>query len=473
MAHHRFFLPEPNIFVASMYAIIDIETTGGNPRRDKITEIAVLIHNGSEVVMEYTTLINPECKIPHHITSLTGITNEMVADAPKFYEIARDLVELTKETVFVAHNVSFNYGFIRSEFQRLGYDYKREQLCTVRLSRKIIPGHISYSLGRLCNDLEICINGRHRALGDATATAKLFELLIHTECMQDTHYIANPSNNGNLRHPLLNVEKVKGLPEEPGVYYMYNEDAELIYIGKSRNIKSRVLSHFSNKSTAKAMKMQSQIADIDCECTGSELIALLKESFEIKKHKPLFNRRQRRSLFRYELLYFKDDKGYIRFSIEKTTNCEQTPLVCFTTRAEANAFVVRIIEKHQLCQKLCGVYPCEGNCFHFEIGACTGACIGKEPPEVYNSRAKNVIQEYNFGIRNMLIIDGGRHNYEKSVIKIENGKYIGFGYFAPSFIEDNPQIFHECITQYPDNREVQQIIRQYLRNNKVEKIMVY
>jgi len=456
-----------------MYAIVDLETTGGNPGRDKITDIAILIHDGKMVIREYSTLVNPECLIPYHITALTGITNEMVANAPKFYEIARELVELTSNTVFVAHNVSFDYGFIRSEFLRLGYDFKREKLCTVRLSRKIIPGHASYSLGRLCDDLNITINNRHRALGDAVATAQLFDLLIETEYENQTNYIENTATLGYLHHPLLNTEKVKKLPEEPGVYYMYNKDAELIYIGKSRNIKNRVLSHFSNKATSKAIKMQSVVADVDCECTGSELIALLKESHEIKRHKPLFNRRQRRSLFRYELRYFTDDSGYLRFSIEKTTNCDLTPLACFSTKAEAHAFLSKIIEKYQLCQKLCGIYPTEGNCFHYEIGACKGACIGKEPAELYNIRASQVVKEYNFGIRNMLIIDYGRNNFEKSVVKIENGKYIGFGYFAPSFVEDNPSIFHECITQYPDNREVQQIIKQYLRNNRVEKIMVY
>lgn len=456
-----------------MYAIIDIETTGGNPRRDKITDIAVLLHDGYRVIREYSTLVNPECRIPYHITALTGITNEMVADAPRFYEIARELVELTTDTVFVAHNVAFDYGFVRSEFQRLGYDFRREKLCTVRLSRKIIPGHTSYSLGKLCSDLNIEINNRHRALGDAVATAQLFDILVQTECANQTKFISEFYSAGYLHHPLLKTEKVRNLPEEPGVYYMYNTGGDLIYIGKSRNIRNRVLSHFSNKSTSKALNMQAVVSDVDCECTGSELIALLKESFEIKKHKPLFNRRQRRSLFRYELKYFTDDKGYLRFSIEKTTDSSCSPLVCFSTKAEANGFLLKIIEKYGLCQKLCGIYPTEGNCFHYEIGACQGACIGHEPAELYNIRASKVINEYNFGIRNMLIIDEGRNPNEKSVVKIENGKYIGFGYFAPSFIVENPMIFHECITQFPDNREVQQIIKHYLRNNRVEKIMVY
>jgi DNA polymerase-3 subunit epsilon len=456
-----------------MYAIIDIETTGGNPKNDKITEIAVLIHNGQKIIREYSTLVNPECKIPYYISALTGITNDMVANSPKFYEIARELVEITQDTVFVAHNVAFDYGFIRSEFRRLGYEYKRDQMCTVQLSRKIIPGHRSYSLGKLCDDLSITINGRHRAMGDAIATALLFDHLQEIELINNTHYIGNSTRFLPDHHPSLDPCKVKNLPEEPGVYYLYNQDAELIYIGKSRNIRSRVLSHFSNQSTAKAMRMQAQIADIDCECTGSELIALLKESFEIKKHKPLFNRRQRRSLFRYELCSYTDNNGYLRYSLEKTTDQRSVPLLCFTTKAEARGFLMKIVEKYELCQKLCDLYPTEGNCFHYEIGACKGACIGKESPEKYNLRARKVIEGYDFGIRNLLIIDAGRDKEEKTVVKIENGKFIGFGYFTPSFAESNQYILHDCITSYPDNREVQQIIKQFLRNNKVDKIIAY
>jgi DNA polymerase III subunit epsilon len=459
-------------FAVFMYAIIDIETTGGNPKTDKITEIAVLVHDGKKIIREYTTLVNPACRIPYHISALTGITNELVANSPKFFEIARELVELTRDSFFVAHNAAFDYGFVRSEFQRLGYDFKRDQLCTVRLSRKIIPGHKSYSLGKLCDDLGIRINGRHRAMGDATATALLFDHLMEIEANNNTRFLSNSTRFLPDHHALLDPCKVKGLPEEPGVYYFYNQDAELIYIGKSRNIRSRVLSHFSNHSTGKAMQMSAQIADVGCECTGSELIALLKESFEIKKHKPLFNRRQRRSLFRYELISYTDNKGYLRFMLEKTAN-QHTPLVCFTTRAESRAFLMHIIEKYELCQKLCGLYPTDSNCFHYEIGACKGACIGKESPEHYNQRAMKMIAGYDFGIHNLLIVDAGRNNDEKAVVKIEHGKFIGFGYFTPSFTESNPGLLHDCINPYPDNREVQQIIKQYLRNNKVDKIIAY
>lgn len=456
-----------------MYAIIDIETTGGNPREDKITEIAVLLHDGQRIVREFSTLVNPECRIPYNIRALTGITNEMVADAPKFFEIARDLVELTQDAIFVAHNVAFDYGFVRSEYRRLGYDYKRDQLCTVKLSRKLIPGHRSYSLGRICEELNIAINGRHRAMGDAVATAGLFDLLLTIDASNPVHFLGDTPQLMKGNPLLLDPCKIRKLPEEPGVYYFYNQESELIYIGKSKNIRNRVSSHFSSSAQGKDLKMCSQVADVGFESTGSELVALLKESFEIKHHKPLYNRRQRRSLFRYELNTYTDSRGYMRFELNKTTSPNDNILMCFTTKAEAHNFMNRMVEKYDLCQKLCGLYPSDGNCFHYEIGACKGACVGKEPPGLYNLRARKVISGYDFGIHNLLIIDTGRNLEEKSVIKIENGKYIGFGYFAATFAENDQAIIHECIHSYPDNREVQQIIKQYLRNNKVDSVIVY
>jgi DNA polymerase III subunit epsilon len=456
-----------------MFAIIDIETTGGNPRTEKITEIAVLLHDGNVVVSEFTTLINPECKIPYHISVLTGITNEMVAHAPKFYEIARQLVEITENAVFVAHNVAFDYGFVRNEFRRLGYEYQREQLCTVRLSRKLLPGYRSYSLGRLCDALKIPINGRHRAMGDAVATAKLFDLLLQSETGSATSFITNSSVIPKDLHPNLNPVLFKKLPEEPGVYYFYNENLEVIYIGKSRNIKNRILSHFSSNSTSKAIQMRPQIADISFETTGSELIALLKESHEIKKFQPLYNRAQRRSLFRYGLFSGKDENGYIRFSLEKILEPETLPMVCFANKAEAMGFLNSVVDKYDLCQKLCGIYQSANQCFHYEIGACKGACIGKESPVVYNSRAEKVLDKYYFGFQNLLIIDSGRNKDEQVVVKIENGKYMGYGYFSSYYAAVDESIIHDCVQGFPDNREVQQIIRQYLRNRQVDKLIVF
>lgn len=161
-----------------MYAIIDIETTGGSPRLEKITEIAICLHDGEKITGEYVSLVNPERNIPYFITNLTGITNEMVEDAPRFFEIAKVIVEMTEGRTFVAHNARFDYSFIRQEFKSLGFNFRRNIIDTVALSRKLLPGHRSYSLSSICKDLKIMINGRHRAAGDALATVKLLEILM-------------------------------------------------------------------------------------------------------------------------------------------------------------------------------------------------------------------------------------------------------------------------------------------------------
>ena len=456
-----------------MYAIIDTETTGGNPQRNRITEIAVIIHDGRVVTEVYSTLVNPECSIPYNITQMTGITDEMVAVAPKFYEVARKIVELTENRVFVAHNVNFDYQFIRNEFSRLGYDYKRDKLCTVRLSRKLFPGLPSYSLGNLCKSLDISLKDRHRAKGDAMATAILFGLLIQRnadsgmECLQNSFRL--PANLNTVLDPSV----FSRLPESSGVYYFHNEKGEIIYIGKSRNIKNRVQSHFSNSSSRKAMEMCHAVASISFEETGSELIALLKESEEIKNHKPYYNRAQKRNSFRFGLYSFVDQNGYVRFHLEKTAGVSDSPLACFDSKSEAGDYLARIIDKYNLCQKLCGMYASHGHCFHYEIGSCAGACTGKEPAGTYNRRALKAIADLTLDHDNLLIIDGGREACEKSAIKIENGKYIGYGYFNADYASADAGIIHSCIKEYRDNHEIRSIIRHYLRKGSVEKIVVY
>lgn len=177
-----------------MFVIIDIETTGSNPKYSRITELAIFQHNGQKIISEFSTLINPEIDIPYYITKLTGIDNTMVSNAPKFHEVAKTIIELTAGHVFVAHNVNFDYRFIKEEFRRLGYNFNNKTLCTVKLARKLLPGHASYSLGKLCSDLGVEINGRHRASGDARATVKLFEILL---CKNEL--IENPKATNNLK----------------------------------------------------------------------------------------------------------------------------------------------------------------------------------------------------------------------------------------------------------------------------------
>jgi DNA polymerase III subunit epsilon len=454
-----------------MYAVVDIETTGGSPVHEKITEIAVYLHDGDRVVEEFCTLINPEKNIPYHITQLTGISNEMVADAPRFYEVARKIVEITKDATFVAHNVSFDYGFIREEFRRLGFDYEREKLCTVKLSRKIFPGKRSYSLGNLCEDLGITLNNRHRASGDALATTRLLELLLGACAGKDIITEVTGLSMKGL-HPSLDLTIFKRLPEEPGVYYFYNEQKDIVYVGKSRNVKQRVISHFSGTRESKSLRIREQVTDISVERTGSELVALLLESDEIKKLKPLFNRAQRRPFSSYGIVQYENPDGYLCFSIERLKEANAVPLDTFNSKAEATEVINNWINRYHLCQKLSGVYDSQGACFHYEIKECRGACLGLEPPAAYNQRAGMLVRQLQYQHRNMLIIDKGRSHAEKSVIKIENGHYIGFGYIDQDSI-NGIESFHDCVRPYVDNHDVQYILRSYLRKKKVEKIIEY
>jgi DNA polymerase III subunit epsilon len=457
------------------YAILDIETTGGSPKNEKITEIAIFFHNGEKVVDEYSTLINPEKTIPYFITGLTGITNEMVADAPKFYEIAKKIVELTEDCIIVGHNVNFDYSFIQSEFSQLGYDFHRNTLCTVKLSRKLIPGFKSYSLGKLCEQLSISINGRHRASGDAMATVILFEKLLEISNQSGELIKTDLRPTGRIKNlnAYLKPEQIHEIPAATGVYYLHDTEGNLLYVGKSRNIHARILNHLGNRKNRRATELTDRVAVISYELTGSELIALLKESEEIKSLKPKYNRAQRRTLYAIGLYSFYDDRGYINLRIQKTGTQNSLPLTSFENMQEARRIMGNLIEKHWLCQKLCGMYDTDGACFHHSIRQCNGACIGKESKTVYNERAEKMLGSFRYENENLIIIDKGRTESEKSIISIAKGVYQGFGYLDTGNSYLNVTDILECIKPSRDNRDIRQIIRSWLDRNKVEKVIRY
>ena len=452
-----------------MYAIVDIETTGGSARLERITEIAVYVHDGKRIVDEYSTLVNPERNIPYFITALTGISNEMVEDAPRFFEVAKKIVEITEGNIFVAHNARFDYSFIRQEFSMLGYNFKRPLLDTVSLSRKLLPGHKSYSLGNLCKDLGIEIRGRHRASGDALATVRLMELLLEKDSEHKNGGLVKNRKASRL-NPALDMQKIADLPEEPGIYYFHNESGDIIYVGKSRNLYQRVNTHLSNNTSSREMEMRSMIADISWERTGSELVALLLESAEIKTRKPLFNRAQRRTGFRWGIYSFTDENGYIRFEYRNVKD-DAIPLALFSSKENVRAKLEQVILEYNLCQKLCGMYETTGQCFHRQVSLCRGACCGEEEPGTYNKRALQAIDEFVFRERNFFIIDHGRDSEERSAVKIVNGKYAGYGYFNINDMGFGLTALHDCIRNASDNRDIQVIIKGYLKNHRVEKII--
>ena len=497
-----------------MYAIIDIETTGGQPAQDRITELAIFVHDGQKVVDSYTTLLNPGRSIPPFITQLTGISNDMVADAQRFHEVARRVVEMTEGCVFVAHNVRFDYSFVKKEFADLGYNYSRKTLCTVRLSRSLIPGQPSYSLGKLCRSIGIPLEGRHRAAGDAEATSILFDRLLKiTQASDDAAASADeeaarlarvdalapagrrPDGAASAKKPsprrvaamaeaiktallppLLAPAIVAALPQETGVYYFHDEAGQVIYVGKSINIHKRIQQHFAvDVKSRKSLDFKNSIADITYELTGSELVALLYESHLIKELKPAYNRAQRRSVFPAGIYLKTNDNGYkcLYYGRADARNSE-IPIIALGNQYKAQGFLYHKVAKYNLCQKLCGLYKTQGACFDFQVHRCLGACVGQEPPETYNQRVDEAIDSITYEHESFVVIGAGRRADEKSLVVVENGRYVGFGYVDETFTARRLADFRAAVRPYADNKDVQQIIRLHLRSKHAgEKVKVF
>jgi DNA polymerase III subunit epsilon len=454
-----------------VFAIIDIETCGGKFefQNGRITEICILVHDGLQVVDKFTTLINPECNISPYFTKLTNITNDMVADAPRFHEVAKKIIEMTEGRIFVAHNVGFDYGFIKAEFASLGYKYRRDTLCTVRLSRKLMPGRISYSLGHLCASLGIEIFGRHRAEGDAVATAQLFDLLIQLKTQHPQYKNMGVEEIMSRRIDKIKAYILKKLPEACGVYYFLNKDQEIIYIGKSTNIYQRAIGHF-NTAEKKGKRMLNDLYNVDFVLTGSELIALLLEAEEIKKHKPKYNRMRKSEVFTHCIDWFTDKKGIINFKIVEY-DLSESALLSFNSYSSAREKLDRLLEEHVLCLKYCGLTGEDSVCFNHQIKTCNGICAGEEEAEEYNKRAAQVLDDYIFKTKDFILLDRGRQPEEYSLIHIENGKYRGYGYLDSTHqvaCEEELKYVASPKTYYPD---CDNLVRSWMKSASKYKVI--
>lgn len=453
-----------------MYAILDIETTGGKYNEEGITEIAIYKYDGHKVVDQFISLINPEREIQPFVVNLTGINSSMLCNAPKFYEVAKRIVEITEECILVAHNAQFDYRILSTEFKRLGFDFVRETICTVELAKSLIPNQPSYSLGKLVRSLGIPVTDRHRASGDAIATIKLFKMLL------DKDVSKNIIQDSIRKSPKLQLEPrhidiIEQLPSVTGVYYIHKADGEIIYIGKSNNIKKRINQHFTNTSP-KSKKIQLQATTVTYEATGSELVALLKESEEIKRNRPVYNRALRRTIFTHALYSFVDDNNYINLKIDKVDG-RKKPITTFSNRDSGKSFINKAIEEYNLCQKLTGLYKTKSSCFKYDIKECSGACIGKESFTDYNKRVNSLINKNSYRNKNMVIVDKGRDIDERSAIYIENGMFRGIGFFSLNYQINNIEVLESIITPMQNNRDTQHIIQSYLRKNKRLKVIKF
>ncbi len=415
------------------------------------------------MVDQFISLVNPERSIQAFVVGLTGINNDMLRNAPKFYEVAKRIVEITEGCIIVAHNAQFDYRILSLEFDRLGYPFERTTLCTVELSQELLPGHKSYSLGKLAKALGIPMSNRHRADGDALATVQLFKMLLARDTEKKIIQAAVKSfPKRNMDTKLKDI--IASVPSETGVYYMHNVNGSIIYIGKSRNMKKRLTQHFTSDNR-KSKQIQDDVVEVTYEETGSELIALLKENEEIKRNKPKYNRALRRTNFKVQLSHYIDKEGYINLKTERA-DANKSAITTFSNTMSAKAQLERIIEAYVLCQNKTIMHGATGNCFNYTIKKCNGACIEEESPELYNQRVQSFIDKHSYENKSMLIIDKGRKVSERSVILIEDGVFKGIGFYSLNHQLNNMEILRSIITPMEDNRDAQHIIKSYTRTKR-------
>jgi len=383
----------------SKMVLLDCETTGGRAYRDRLTEIALIEIEDGAVVDQWQTLINPECTIPPWISRLTGIDNAMVAEAPTFEHIAASLFDRLQGKVLVAHNARFDYSFLKQSFQRCGITLSNKTLCSVKLSRQLYPQYRSHGLDRIIERLEIKVADRHRAMAD---TQVILAFMQHISENFDPAVISS-SCQQLLRRPSLpshiDQSQIDVLPDAPGIYRFFDADGGLLYIGKSVNIRERVLSHFGqDHKIAKELDISHQLHLIEFEQTPSDFGAQLLENTEIKKRSPRFNRRQTKIKKLYQLALTTNQQGYCQL---ETVTADMNDIETITrryglfrSRKQAEKKVLELIQEQHLCQKLCGVEKRQrGACFGYQLKKCRGACCGKEPSSHYNLRLQLALQQ--------------------------------------------------------------------------------
>jgi DNA polymerase-3 subunit epsilon len=453
-----------------LYAIIDIETTGGQFNEEGITEIAIYKFDGHEIVDQFISLVNPEIPIQPFVVKLTGINNAMLTSAPKFFEVAKRIIEMTNDCVLVAHNADFDYRILRTEFRRLGYDFNQKTLCTVELSKKLLPEQPSHSLGKLVRALGIPMADRHRASGDAMATVKLFKMLLDKDLEKEiVRDLIKTAIQKGIAPKLQDI--IENLPSRTGTYYIHNEAGKIIFIGKSRNIKKRVNQHFTG-ITRSAIKIQAEVFTVTYEETGTELIALLKETEEIKINKPHYNRMSRKSNYSWAIYTEKDVDGYLNLKLQKADG-RKKEVLSYVNAIEGKNALVQITSDYNLCQKLTGLSQSKSDCPQHKSDECDGACLGKISVSEYNERVQLFIDKNSFENTSIVIIDKGRNISERSAVLVEKGIYKGYTFYDLNYQIHNIEILKNIIIPMQSNRDTRNMIQGYLQKNKGFKILKF
>ncbi len=445
-----------------MYAIVDIETTGGHASANGITEIAIYVHDGERTVQHFTTLINPGKPVPAFITALTGISNAMLATAPPFSEVAQKIYELLEDNIFVAHNVNFDHSFIYHHLQKHGYELNVKKLCTVRLGRKTFPGLPSYSLGKLCRSLGINVDNRHRADGDARATEILFDKILNEGGKEHIDKMLKRTSSEQWLPVHLEKNKISALPSAPGVYYFHDKKGKILYVGKAINIRKRVSSHFThNDSGNRRQHFLRLVADISYKECANELHALVLESTEIKRLWPKYNYSQKQPAQKYALYSFEDNRGYLRLAIDKRK--KNFPSVYnFNLLHEGQSLLRKMTEEFKLHHKLC----------YLDKAPITEKDLAfTEEPARYNTKVKNALQNLEQELPTFALVDSGKSENENLCFLIERGNFWGMGYISAALQPKTAEDLKAAIEPYADNDFIRNSIYAYAERNPGKKIL--
>ncbi|MBC7589154.1 MAG: GIY-YIG nuclease family protein [Chitinophagaceae bacterium] len=450
-----------------MFAIIDIETTGGYAAANGITEIAIILHNGREIEGKYATLINPNQPIPRFVQGLTGITDEMVAVAPQFSSVAENIYNLIKDRVFVAHNVNFDYSFVKHHLGLNGFELTTQKLCTIRSARRIFPGYKKYGLESICRELDIKINDRHRAMGDAFATTKLLELLIANDKIGDIKKMMKGKSSDQYLPPNIAPETLANLPLQPGVYYFHDKKGKIVYVGKAKEIKQRVTSHFSNnKSTKQKQDFLKNVYSITYKVCGTELMASILESIEIRRLWPAYNNSQKRFEQVYGLYAYEDARGYWRLVMEKKKKHLQA-IHSFSSLLEGRQMIKSLIDRFELCAKLCFIDVSPGK---------TLVEIKGEMPVAYNKRVNAAIKYLEDQLPSFVIREDNEDAIEQSCVLVEKGQFAGMGKVPKEADFTSTESVKPYMELFPENTFIRNLVYQYAtkypeRKTDIERIV--
>ncbi|RYY38281.1 MAG: DNA polymerase III subunit epsilon [Chitinophagaceae bacterium] len=446
------------------YAIVDIETTGGFAAGNGITEISIRVFDGRRVVDMYETLINPGQTIPRYIQGFTGIDNDMVRNAPFFEEVAADVHRYLEGRVFVAHNVNFDYSFVKSHLAHCGFVLQSRKLCTVRLARQIFPGHPSYSLGNICHSLGIELQNRHRAGGDAAATVELFTRLLEADEKGLIAKSLKKTSKEQTLPPHVPKEDFVALPGCAGVYYFHDNKGKVLYVGKAKNIRSRVNSHFSNNSDSRQKQnFLRAVYRITFQPTATELMAAILESTEIKRLWPAFNNAQKKPEEVYGIFQYEDQAGYLRLAIEKRRR-NSHPVFTFHYLIDGQGAIRRLAREFNLCPRLCFIQKDNEGCQGIVEAYCNGACEKKEAAASYNERVRAAIAALTQR-PSYVVLDSGMSEEESSCILVERGDFFGMGYFPRGVGDLRAEVLKKYIHPYKENSTIRSLLNSYITHN--------